>query len=449
LIAGRLLVVLAGWTLFAFAHSYRWTVLPLMGGIGLLAFLQPPGLSPKGDRPARVLDLALVLSLIAIALQLAPLSAALRSRFSPAAVAYARAMHFETAADAARPLSIEPAATLLALTVAAAIVLLFWSLRQMFERGGIRATVRALAWIGLVLSPVAIVQHLMAVPVLDVAWGLSSRGLRPYGPFVNRNDFAGWLIMAIPLTLGYAVARVQSRQHATEPIDHDLALDTTSVSLGASICLMMAGLLLSMSRSGLIGGFLGVALFAWLSRQRMTATRGRWMLLGLGALIAIAATYANWGALATRLDASLSEGLAGRLSIWRQTLPVVRDFWPFGTGAGTYQAAMVLYQTMSRFYYISHADNEFLQVLAEGGLLLAVPVAVALVAGVWLVVKRLRDDRSAIFWLRAGAAGGILALVIQNMVEMTLRVPANAVLFAILAAIAVHEGAPQIASHHE
>jgi O-antigen ligase len=99
---------------------------------------------------------------------------------------------------------------------------------------------------------------------------------------------------------------------------------------------------------------------------------------------------------------------------------------------------MVLYQTMSRFFYISHADNEFLQILAEGGLLLAIPVAVTLVAGIRLIATRLREDDTAAFWFRAGATAGMLAIAAQNMVEMTLRVPANAVLFAILAAIAVH-----------
>ena len=115
-------------------------------------------------------------------------------------------------------MSIEPGETLLALIVVAAIVLLFWCLRTMFQRGGVRATIRAVAWIGLFLSPLAIVQHVMPLPIVDAAWGLTSRGLRPYGPFVNRNDFAGWLIMAIPLTLGYAVARMQSRHRAGERV---------------------------------------------------------------------------------------------------------------------------------------------------------------------------------------------------------------------------------------
>ena len=414
----------------------------------MLAFLRPPDIAVFASRAfrasrrrwaTRLLDLALILSLAAIALQLVPLPLGLRNQIAPAAAAYDRAMRFDTTAATERPLSIEPGETLLALVVVAAIVLLFWCLRAMFQRGGVRATIRAVAWIGLFVSPLAIVQHIMPLPIVDAAWGLTSRGLRPFGPFVNRNDFAGWLIMAIPLTAGYAVARMQSRQRAGESFDPEIAYDSKSIWLAMAVCLMLGGLLGSLSRSGLLGAFAGLVFFAWISRRRLTARRAGLAIIGLAALLAIAATYADIGALATRLEGSFSEGAASRLSIWRQTWPVVRDFWPLGAGAGAYQAVMVHYQTMSRFFHISHADNEFLQILAEGGLLLGVPVAMAIVAGGMLIAQRLRDDRTAIFWLRAGAAAGMLALAAQNMVEMTLRVPANAVLFAILAAIATHD----------
>lgn len=414
----------------------------------MLAFIRPPDIAlfasrtsgaSRRRRAAQFLDLALILALAAITLQLVPLPAGLRSQIAPAAAAYDRAMRFETTAATERPLSIEPGETLLALVVVAAIVLLFWCLRAMFQRGGVRATIRAVAWIGLFVSPLAIVQHIMPLPFVDAAWGLTARGLRPFGPFVNRNDFAGWLIMAIPLTAGYGVARIQSRHRTGESLDPEIAFDSKSIWLAMAVCLMLGGLLGSLSRSGLLGAFAGLVFFAWISRRRLTARRAGLAMVGLAVLLAIAATYADMGALATRLEGSFSEGVASRLSIWRQTWPVVRDFWPLGTGAGTYQAVMVLYQTMSRFFYISHADNEFLQILAEGGLLLGAPVAMALVAGAALIASRLREDRTAIFWLRAGAAAGLVALAAQSMVEMTLRVPANAVLFAICAAIAMHD----------
>ena len=411
--------------------------MPLACGVVLLALLRTPAV---GRGSHRLLDLALVLSMAAMALQLVPLPAGLRARLSPAAAAYDLAMQVGAGAAGSRPLSIDPAATLLALGVVAVTVLLFWTVRTIFHRGSVRATIRAIAWIGLFLSPLAIVQHLMPLPYFDDVWGVTARGLRPYGPFVNRNDFAGWLIMALPLTLGYAVARMQSRHRPGEPFELDTVLDSNSIWLGIALCLMLAGVLFSQSRSGLLGAFVALIYFAWQARDRLTTMRAVWAIAALTLIFGVAATFADIGALSTRVQGSVSEGLAGRVAIWRQTAPVVRDFWLTGTGAGTYQSVMVLYQTMSRLFNISHADNELLQIAAEGGLLLGLPVALALAAGVRLVARRLREDRTAIFWLRAGASAGMLALFAQNMVEMTLRVPANAVLFAILAAIAVHDG---------
>src|SRR5262249_41724587 len=99
----------------------------------------------------------------------------------------------------------------------------------------------------------------------------------------------------------------------------------------------------------------------------------------------------------------------------------------------------VLYQTSSRLFYISHADNELLQMLAEGGAPLGAAAIAVLVSGAIAVARRLRSDRTPVFWMRLGAASGLVAFAAQNCWEMTLRVPANAVLFVTLAAIAVHD----------
>jgi len=125
--------------------------------------------------------------------------------------------------------------------------------------------------------------------------------------------------------------------------------------------------------------------------------------------------------------------------VWRMTWPMVQDFWPIGSGVGTYQPVMVLYQTPGLNLYISHADNEYLQILAEGGALLAIPAALALGAAFVAIRQRLRSDHTPLFWIRLGAACGIFGLAVQNVWEMTLRVPANAVLLAVLAAIALHD----------
>jgi O-antigen ligase len=395
--------------------------------------------SSSGRRAAQILDLGLLLTIVAIAVQLVPLPVGLRTQLAPAAIAYEQATRFDATAPVARPLTIAPADTLLALIAFVAIVLVFWCARTLFARGRVRATIRALAWIGLFLSPLAIVHHAMPMPLIDAAWGLTSGEVRPFGPFVNRNDFAGWLIMTIPLTIGYVIARVQSRHRTGEPFSRN-AVDSKSIWLAMAVSLMLGGLLFSTSRSGLLGAFAGLVFFAVISRRRLTARRAGFAIAGIGIALGIASAYADMGSLSARfMEGSLSEGFGGRLSIWRQTWPVIRAFWPLGSGVGTYRTVMVVYQTMSRYFNISHADNELLQILAEGGLLVGVPIALAFVGGVALIARRLREDRTAIFWPRAGAAAGLVAVAAQNMVEMTLRVPANSIVFAICAAIAMHE----------
>src|SRR5439155_13403265 len=168
--------------------------------------------------------------------------------------------------------------------------------------------------------------------------------------------------------------------------------------------------------------------------------RQAWLIVGLAAMIAVGAAYANFDALADRVGDALTNGIAGRRAIWRETWGMLKAFPATGVGLGAYERGMLVYQTSPRQdFYFNHAHNEYLQLAAEGGTLLAVPVVIAVVAGVGVVRRRLREDRSAAFWIRAGAASGLMAVAVQSVWETGLRMPANAVLFALLAAIATHE----------
>ena len=95
----------------------------------------------------------------------------------------------------------------------------------------------------------------------------------------------------------------------------------------------------------------------------------------------------------TRL-AEGSETLGFRLAIWRDALSIFRDFPVTGTGLNTFGAATLVYQTANRHMHFQEAHNEYLQLLAEGGLLLAIPIVVAVAALVRGIVRRFRttDD---------------------------------------------------------
>ena len=106
-------------------------------------------------------------------------------------------------------------------------------------------------------------------------------------------------------------------------------------------------------------------------------------------------------------------------------------------------------RTASRHLLISKPGVILLLAVSSGGFLLTAaainrltlilaPVALALLAGTHAIIRALRADRTPIVWIRAGAAAGIVAVAVQNLFEMTLRVPANAIMLAVLAAIATH-----------
>ena len=160
-------------------------------------------------------------------------------------------------------------------------------------------------------------------------------------------------------------------------------------------------------------------------------------LLPVGAIV-VGTFYANPGALLDRFARARTVGAGGRVEIWRQTLPIIRDFPATGTGIGTYEQAMLVYQEGDRQFFFNQAHNQYLQLAAEGGLLVGVPALVATAAFLALVWSRTRRDGSGAFWIRVGAVAALTAVATQSIWETGLRMPANAALFGLIAAIAVH-----------
>jgi O-antigen ligase len=417
---------------------------PLCVGVVVLLLSERPRI---GRGSGALLDWALIACLVVVSAQLVPLPASLWERLSPNAIGVERALRLDAMPPVLppHPLSLDPDATAWALALGAAYVALFWCARTTFASGGVRLTTRGISWLGLGLTLLVAVQRATSPKLLYWTWKPLSPGASPYGPFVNRNGLACWLAMAIPLVIGYAVARQQSRNVGTVSA---ATVDPTQLWLGGAAVLMTGGLLGSLSRGGIFGGASGLLAFILLSRVRLTRRRGLvWIVAAVVAMVAVATLYANLGALALRMQETTELGEWGRRVIWHDTWRMANDFWWTGVGAGAFQRGMLVYQQASRLFFFNHAHDEYLQLFAEGGVLLAVPAAVALLAAIAQMARRLRTDHSAIFWLRAGAMAAIIAAAVQSVWDTALRTPANGVLFAVVAAVALHDRRPSQGSH--
>jgi O-antigen ligase len=201
---------------------------------------------------------------------------------------------------------------------------------------------------------------------------------------------------------------------------------------------MTLAVVISASRSGIIGLAAALAASVLLSRVHRVQHAWRWTFLQACLLVVVLLSFANFGALSDRVDETVLDAQTGRgrSAIWRDADRVARDFSITGTGAGTFGSAVRPYQTSVPGFAVVHAHNHYLQVAAEGGALLAIPCGLVLVSFLLLFRRRLTEDASANFLMRAGAGAGIAAVMLQSVWETGLRMPANALLFAVLAAVA-------------
>jgi O-antigen ligase len=430
------------WSLFAVGGVYVWAGAPLMLGAALLAVLSRRAAHTASE--TRLLDASLVACVVVAAMDLVPLPQTLRAILSPQADDV-RAARLVAPGDAHawQAVAVSPQDTAYAIGLVLTALIAFFVARRLFRDGALRRIVRLCAFSGLAAAFLAIALSTTADPTLIYGrWPAIDAGARPFGPFVNRNHFATWVLMAGPLSAGYVAARLWAPAASDTRLSMRLLAlarsgGTSVLWVGVSAVVMSLALVVSTSRSGLVAFAVSIGVGAWLVRARLTR---RARVLALAATIAIAAVvlaYVNVHPLLARVDETLAVGAAERPRIWLETSRIIREFWLTGTGLGGYQTTIIVTQQSDRAVFINQAHNQYLQLLAEGGALLAIPVVVAAVAFVKLFRTRLAEDSSSTVWLRIGAGVAILGVAIQGLWETGLRIPANGVLFAIVAAAAV------------
>jgi O-antigen ligase len=344
------------------------------------------------------------------------------------------------------PLTIDKPATVGTLLINAALVVIFVVGLRVFSAGGVRLVARGVAMLGLLLSLIALAQDSTSNGLMYWRWKPLTEGAPPFGPFVNRNHFATWMVLAIPVALGYLAAHSgahPARDTTLMPWRRRVVrfFDGRAILLTASVCVMVTALLATLSRSGFFGlaAAAATALVLRLKHRREGEGRTIWWLAAAvaGAVLLVSAAM-PLVAITARL-AHTPVSAADRLLIWKDTIPMLRDFWLTGTGAGTYETGMLVYQRASPGVRFNQAHNHYLQLAAEGGVLLCVPLAISLVLYVKEAWRRVAAEPSAMYWIRAGALCGLAGAAAQSVWETGLAIPANAALACVLAAIVIYE----------
>jgi O-Antigen ligase len=379
------------------------------------------------------------------ALQLLPLPPLLHHALAPGSY---HVWHPEPAAAARvlgegwRPISIAPDATRAWLAFVGALVLL--GLLAIPAASVTRTAVRAatvVAASGVAVAVYGVLARVLFGPLLYGSIAVPT--IAPFGPFVSKNHFAGYVEMGAIVALGLALGLARAAGGSG-------ALDWTRSSrawrplLGFfGLAVIALAILVSLSRGGVVALSAGLLLFFGL---RFLVAPGKWirasvlpfvlaLALVVGLLMVLPSeTHERIGTL-TSLGQEQSAPF--RLRVWRDGLRAFGASPLVGFGAGAFADALAPFKSSSGELRIEHAENDYVELLVELGILGAAAVAAAVTLSTRSALAGYRRQRHSLS-RRLGPASlaALGALLVHGLFDFNLRIPSNAVLFASIATLA-------------
>jgi O-Antigen ligase len=366
------------------------------------------------------------------------------------------------------PVSVAPEATRRGITFVVSFLLLHQAAAAAFSHPAARRRFRRmLAWLGAALGLVALVQ--LASGTRRIYFFFESlEGGHPYGSFVNRNHFAAYMLLVLPIALGlFADAWQAYARRVGDTPNTRRALVGLQTSEGTRLVyaalppfIGVAALLASTSRGGILAFCAALALAAAGVRSR--GGTPAWA----AALVFVAASLTWFGL--ERLEVRFvraANDAPGRTVVWQESLAAMRGSrwatgygynafavaisrvpawalpmgatrWPEGTESALLGGEAVGYRApgdLPGLAWYREAHSDYVQLLVETGL-------PGLLIGLWAAFAALAAARRDP-WLFAALAG----LLMHVFVDFDLQIPAIAGLFVVLAALPriVQEGAPE------
>jgi O-antigen ligase len=278
--------------------------------------------------------------------------------------------------------------------------------------------------LGFFVSVFGILQHLTFNGKLY--WFRVMRyGGYPFGPYVNRNHFAGFAEILIPVALVPLVLGKVRRERL--------------FLVGLFAVVPIVALLLSASRGGIVSFAVQmVILFSLLLVRRL---QSKYMLVG-GVLVLCAILAVSWIGVQQVLQRfsnyqTLDVSMGKRASMRHDTWRIFLDHPALGTGLGTLQMVFPPYESSYDAKIVNHTHNDYLEALAETGVPGALCCAWFLAVLFIESVKGLKDLGGS-FGAALNLSGlvGCCGLLVHSLVDFNLHIPANALLFFVSAHMA-------------
>jgi O-antigen ligase len=258
------------------------------------------------------------------------------------------------------------------------------------------------------------------------------------GTFMIRNHYAGFLAMILPFAAAIPFAVLPDRERSLD--SHQTARIFVAFCGLTVSALLAAAIISSLSRMGFAAALTAVVFIAivglnhvlWLPKRRLMAAG----VLVITLVLVVALPSAK---LVSRF-ADLEEYGNDRWPAWRDTSKLIETYPVFGCGLGAYESAFVEFKTSAPAATQDYAHNDYLQYLAEMGVVGFAIVLFPLATIIFRLRFGLRQRQPDRWALALACAGSLLAIGLHSFVDFNLYVPANMFTLAWILGISAYVG---------
>ncbi len=242
-------------------------------------------------------------------------------------------------------------------------------------------------------------------------------GGTPIGPFVNRNHFAGFMGMIVPLGLGFTLTREQKEK---------------KMLFGFLTVIMAVSLFFSLSRGGIISFVAGMAVFSLLFLLTRVEQKKVWAIAFFLIVVAIYLLYLGVDPIVDRFyqtDISKED----RLIVWSSALTAWKDFWVVGTGPGTFIDILPLYSPPGLQGIYDHAHNDYIEMMLETGIVGSACIISFGAVLAFAVITSGFHGKRGIF--KIAVISSITTMLVHSLFDFNLHILSNMLLFAVVLGI--------------
>lgn len=444
-----LLAGLLGFMPFAFGAIQPWSqqVVVMVSGVMVFCLLLKQLLCRQGKIVLTWAYLPIVAFLLIAVLEIIPLPVRIISILSPETATLKTSLLFGSDADSSKlgwtTLSFYPHQSKEAIRIVLAAASVFFVVVNSYRSAEkIKRLLRAIVFIGAGVALLAIVQDVFGNG--KIYFFVTTPLKANSGPFINHSHFGQFMNLSIGAAIALGLVKLledigRQNNSLAEVFEY---FESTAASglwfLAAVISVSAAAMFVSLTRGGMLSMIFAIAFTVILAAMRKTFRKHGWILVVIALAALSCVLYIGFDSVYERFVTIGSlDSYQTRLQVIKDLAEPVRKFSLFGTGLGSHDVVYPMFQSVNTALQFSHAENEYIQLAEEMGLLgLAAMVGFAVIIGIHFrhgLGKKKRDINAAIY----GLGFGVVAILVHSVSDFGQHLPANAILTTIFCALIV------------